>query len=97
MRSSASMCVCLASLLTGCVETRTITVTEYQQLYLPDRFLVPCEVVEGPGNLTYREMAALAAKRKSSVVGCNLQLESARKYQADLRAKEAVKAIVSEN
>ena len=93
MRSSASMCVCLASLLTGCVETRTrtITVTEYQQVYLPDRFLVPCEVVEGPGNLTYRELAALAAKRKSSVVGCNLQLESARKYQAELRAKEGRK------
>lgn len=85
MRKSASMCVCLLSLLTGCAETKTLTVTVYEPVYLPERFLVNCTVPDAPGDLTFRELGALAAKRKAALNACNLQLEAGRAFQAETR------------
>lgn len=88
MRKSASMCVCLLSLLTGCAETKTVTITVYEPVYLPERFLVPCVVPEGPANLTFRELGALSAKRKSALLDCNMQLEARRAFQSETRQKD---------
>lgn len=88
MRSSALTCVCLLSLLTGCGKTITVVKTEYQQVYLPERFLVDCPVPAGKPEMTFREGEALSARRKSALIDCNLQLKSAREYQDEIRARE---------
>jgi hypothetical protein len=76
-------------LLTGCGKTITVVKTEYQQVYLPDRFLVDCPVPAGKSEMTFREGEALSARRKSALIDCNLQLKSAREYQDEIRARES--------
>lgn len=83
---TVSTCVFLLSLLTGCAETPVTTKTEYRQVFLPDRFLIDCPVPVVTAGMTYRELAALAAKRKTALLDCNAQLRAARDYQADIQA-----------
>lgn len=85
----ASMFGCLLSCLAACSSTSPAVITEYRQVYLPDSLLAGCPGVEWPGG-TYRELAALAAERKSRLKDCDDRFAAARKYQNDLRAKEAL-------
>lgn len=82
----ALACVFLASLTAACTET--VYVTKYQQVYLPDRFLVDCPVPEWTDGGTYEDLARLAARRKAALTECNLQLLSGREYQRQLKAQE---------
>lgn len=82
----ALTCVFLASLTTACTET--VYVTKYQQVYLPDRFLIDCPVPAWTTGGSFEDVGRLAARRKAALVDCNLQLRSAREYQQDIQAKE---------
>lgn len=79
------MSLFLASLTTACASPPGVTKVEYQQVYLPDRFLLDCSAPEWGGG-TYRDVAALAARRGAALESCNRQLRSAREYQAGVKA-----------
>lgn len=82
--------LCLASLTTACAERpQVITQTVYQQVYLPERFLVPCARPRWEPGGTYRDVSVLAVKRGTAIDDCNEQLRAARDYQAEIRAKAA--------
>lgn len=63
-------------------------VTKYQNVYLPDRLLQPCQKSAWPGG-TYRLLAELAERRGTDIDNCNAQIAEALKYQDDLRASES--------
>lgn len=79
---------CLLSSIAGCASTPPATVTVYQQIYIPDSMLSGCPDVVWDGG-TYRDMAGLAARRGTALQDCDARFTAARKYQDDLRAKEA--------
>lgn len=82
--------LCLASLTTACAERpQVITQTVYQQVYLPERFLVPCEIPQWQPGGTYRQVAELAVKRRTALENCNGQLRAGKAYQDEIRAREA--------
>lgn len=85
----ALACVFLASLTTACASQSGLVRTEYQPVYLPDRFLIDCPVPQWEPGGTYGDVARLAARRKAALADCNLQLRSAREYQARLKAQES--------
>lgn len=80
----ALTCVCLLSLIAGCVKPSTVTI--YEQVYIPDAMLPGCPAVEWPGG-TYREAGAVSAQRAAALKDCDDKFTAARKYQDDLRRK----------
>lgn len=78
-------CLCLLSLTASCADQRAVVKTEYQPVYLPDRFLRQCPVPKWSGE-TYRDVATHALRIKSALETCNLQLDEARRYQDGIRA-----------
>lgn len=82
-------CLCLLSLTAACARTPApVVTTVYRNVYLPDRFLVGCPGVEWTGG-TFRNMGELAAKRKAALQDCDDRFAEARRYQDEIRAKEA--------
>lgn len=80
------MCACLLSLTAGCASNSTTVQTVYQQVYVPDHLLAGCPPVHWAGG-TYRDLAALAEKRRAALQDCDDRFAAARKYQDDIRAK----------
>lgn len=78
----------LLSSLSGCAETTAVVKTEYQFQYLPETFLAECPGVSGSERMTFREIAALAARRATALADCNARLARARAYQAEVRARQ---------
>lgn len=87
-RSHAWMCVCLASLMSGCASQPAVQ-TVYRNQYVPDAMLVDCPKTAKPVNPTYRQTAALAEARGTDVDNCNERWRAVRDYQAAEKAKEA--------
>lgn len=77
--------LCLFSLTASCADQSVITTTEYQQVYLPDRFLRECPVPQWGGG-TYRQIGAHAKRIKTALENCNLQLQQGREYQDAIRS-----------
>lgn len=88
-RSNVWMCVCLASLISGCASREPVATTEYVNVYLPDSQLVDCPITESVDGGTFRQMGTLAAARKVDTENCNARLAGLRDFQAKARAEEA--------
>lgn len=86
----ASMSAFLLSLTAACASpvVQPPVVTVYRNVYLPERFLVPCRITEWHGG-DFRGVGALAVIRKAEQVDCNDQIRQAKEYQDSIRAKEA--------
>lgn len=54
---------------------------------MPASLLIDCPIPELSGS-TYRDLAELAAKRRSALVDCNMRLKAARTYLAPAPVKK---------
>ena len=86
----ASVSAFLLSLTAACASppVQPPVVTVYRNVYLPDRFLVPCRITEWAGG-SFAGVGELAVIRKAEQVDCNDQLRQAREYQDASRVEEA--------
>lgn len=84
------MCAFLLSSIAGCASDAPLIQTVYQPVYIPESLLAGCPPVDWPGG-TYRDLAALAEKRRAALQDCDDRFAAARKYQDTLRAQDTEK------
>lgn len=80
-----SICLSLFSLIAGCASPTVPNVeTRYEQVFIPDRFLIGCKGPEWSGG-SFRDLAELAERRRTVIKDCDSGFEAIREYQDSIR------------